>query len=523
MDIPPRQASRGRPSERRRSRGRRAADESQAWLAAIVESSEDAVIGKTLDGTILSWNAGAERLYGYTAEEAVGRSLRMLAPPDRADEIPALCARLAAGERIQHLETTRLRKDGRLIDVSLSLSPVRDANGKIIGAAAIARDVTARLGNERHLAALHRKLEESEARFRRLRDSNLIGMFTATLDGLVVEANDAFLAAAGQTREALEKGLVRWDSLTAPEWKAADEKALEELRRTGTTRPYEKEFLRPDGERVAVMLAGAVLPDDDQQVIAYLVDLSARKKVEAELKRSNAELEAFAYVASHDLQEPLRKIMAFGELLERRSGPALDEGSRDFLKRMREASSRMSRLIQDLLQLSRVGRDTLPYQPVDLNKTVAADLIDLETVIKEAGATIEVGPLPTVKGNPFQLRQLFQNLLSNAVKFRRKDVPPSIKVVAREDAGGHVIIEVADNGIGFEEAYLERVFQPFQRLVTRQEFPGTGMGLALCRKIAERHGGSITARSTPGAGSVFVVSLPAATRPASETPPAPRP
>jgi len=234
----------------------------------------------------------------------------------------------------------------------------------------------------------------------------------------------------------------------------------------------------------------------------------------AELSRSNTELQQFAYVASHDLQEPLRKIQAFGGRLEAKSAAKLDEESSEYLTRMQDAASRMSGLITDLLNYSRVTTRAKDFEQVDLGAIALEVISDLEVTIEQAGATVEVGELLRLEADPVQMRQLLQNLIANGLKFRREGIAPVVKVTAEllpaegaEADGGLVQLAIADNGIGFEEKYLDRIFGLFQRLHARHEYAGTGIGLAICRKIAERHGGTITARSTPGQGSTFLVTL----------------
>jgi PAS domain S-box-containing protein len=228
-----------------------------------------------------------------------------------------------------------------------------------------------------------------------------------------------------------------------------------------------------------------------------------------ELARSNAELEQFAYVASHDLQEPLRKVQAFGDLLATESGAALTEEGRDYLRRMQGASRRMQLLINDLLTFSRLTSQGRPYIEVSLARTAQEVLSDLEARLRETGGQVDVGELPRLDADPLQMRQLLQNLIGNALKFHRPNEPPRLQVRGRVLPDGEACeITVADNGIGFDEKYLDRIFAPFQRLHGRAEYEGTGMGLAICRKIVERHGGTITARSTPKQGATFVVRLP---------------
>ncbi|MFO0936560.1 MAG: CHASE3 domain-containing protein [Gemmataceae bacterium] len=238
-----------------------------------------------------------------------------------------------------------------------------------------------------------------------------------------------------------------------------------------------------------------------------------------ELLRSNQDLEKFAYVASHDLQEPLRKIQAFGDRLKKKATDLLDESSRDYVDRMQSAATRMRTLITDLLSYSRVTTHAIVFSPVDLNQIVNDVVLDLEFRREESQGQIEIGPLPTILADPTQMRQLFQNLIANALKFRHPDRPAHVRVraysasdltaiaVPPPPASGWRIV-LTDNGIGFDSIYSERIFELFQRLHGRGEYEGTGIGLAVCRKIMERHGGHIVAKSQPGIGSEFILDLP---------------
>lgn len=280
-------------------------------------------------------------------------------------------------------------------------------------------------------------------------------------------------------------------------------------RRDGSTFPADI-MLSPlvyDGRRYVL----AMIRDDSERRAAERrlaqlgTDLAAKN---AELEARNRELEAFAFTASHDLQEPLRKIVAFGDRLARRLGTAIDPVAADHLARVLDAAKRMQDLLEDLLMWSRVSRRVPQEVQVDLDRLVAATLRDLEVAIERSGGHVDVGALGTIDGDPTQLRILFQNLIDNALKYRRKDVPPTVEVRV-ERLEGTVRVLVRDKGIGFEEKYCERIFEMFERLHARREYEGTGIGLALCRRIAEQHGGTIHASSTPGSGSTFVVELPA--------------
>ncbi|MEX0652751.1 MAG: PAS domain S-box protein [Phycisphaeraceae bacterium] len=275
-----------------------------------------------------------------------------------------------------------------------------------------------------------------------------------------------------------------------------------------------------NGTEFPVEISLAVHEQDAELIFTGILrDISDRKRAEAALKQSNQELEQFAYVASHDLQEPLRKVEGFSEMLQAHAGPALDEESRDYLQRMCSATGRMRDLISGLLTYSRVTTKRQPFEPVDLNEVAQEVVSDLQVRIEETGGHVQIDALPTLQADSLQMRQLLQNLIGNGLKFHKPGEPPRIKVYAQTvateagEADGDrprcVELRVEDNGIGIEPQYRDQLFVPFRRLHGRgSPYPGTGIGLAVCRKIAERHGGTITFQSTPGEGSTFIVNLP---------------
>lgn len=245
-----------------------------------------------------------------------------------------------------------------------------------------------------------------------------------------------------------------------------------------------------------------------------LAEIKERKRIEAKLQtyatnleRSNRELQNFAYMASHDLQEPLRKIQLFSNRLRTRHINLFDEQALDYLERMLNAATRMQQLIQDLLEYSRLTTHAQPFASVDLNQIAAEVLSDLESRIGEVKGQVTVDHLPTIDADSVQMHQLLQNLIGNALKYHQAERPPVVKVQAQVD-GESCRLTVEDNGIGFDEQYLERIFRVFERLHGRDKYEGTGIGLAICRKIVERHGGHITATSQPGQGATFIVSMP---------------
>ncbi|HSH18694.1 MAG TPA: ATP-binding protein [Candidatus Saccharimonadales bacterium] len=298
--------------------------------------------------------------------------------------------------------------------------------------------------------------------------------------------------------------------------------------------PGEDIFVRPDGSFYSVAFMASPIYKDgvavgtvievrdtthdkavERQILQLNKDLEQRvdertKELTAankELGRSNEELQDFAYVASHDLQEPLRKITAFSNLLEEDYGDKLPPDAHAYLNGMQKSSERMRRLINDLLTYSRVTTQAQPFEKVDLRQLTQEALEDMQARIQETKAVVTVGRLGTLEADPLQLRLLLQNLISNALKYARPGVPPEVRVEGRRE-NGNLVLSVSDNGIGFEEQYLDRIFTIFQRLHGRNEFEGTGVGLAICKKIVERHNGHITARSTPGEGATFIITLP---------------
>ena len=363
-------------------------------LAAIVEGSDDAIIGKNLKGVVQSWNPGAERIFGYTEAEMIGKSIMILLPRDRLTEEHQILARLQRGERVDHFTTIRVRKNGEHFPVSLTISPIRDEDGRVIGASKIARDITT-------LVAAQEKLEqhatELEARVRER---------TARLEGMV------------------------------------------------------------------------------------------------------AELEAFSYSLSHDMRAPLRAIHSFSEIVLADYGDQLGEGA-EYLRKVIGASGRLDRLIQDVLNFARLSRSEIEVVPLDVDKLVH-DIIQERPELHTPANIVKVeSPLAPVMGHDASLTQCITNLLSNAVKFVASGVTPKV-IVFTQITGDRVRICVTDNGIGISPAGQRRLFAIFQRLETAQRFEGTGVGLAIVRKAAERMNGSVGVDSAEGQGSTFWIELPRA-------------
>jgi two-component system sensor kinase FixL len=380
------------------------------------------------------------------------------------------------------------------------------------------------------LVRLETALTEAQARKHAILESALDPIITIDQHGVITEFNRAAEQTFGHPRSEV-LGTKPSEILFPPNASAEEQGRIDRYLDSGEGsmlgRRMEVTAVRASGETFPAEMAMTISHEQGAAVLTFFVrDISQRKKAEeeqaryaAELERSNRELEQFAYVASHDLQEPLRKIRTFSDRLEMKCGEVLDETGRECVQRMQDAAGRMQLLIEGLLTLSRVTTRGQDFVPVDLVGIAREVVSDLESQIDRAHGQVEIGSLPTIQADPLQMRQLLQNLIGNALKFHRVGDPPVVKVhggylrsraqrraepTAAEQC--HFIVE--DNGIGFDEKYAERIFGIFQRLHPREVYEGTGIGLPICRRIVERHGGTITACSAPGHGTTFEVVLP---------------
>jgi PAS domain S-box-containing protein len=633
-------------------------------LAAIVDSSDDAILSKNPAGNIISWNRGAERLYGYTEEEMIGRPATVLIPPSLHDEEKQLLAEVAAGRRAHIDETTRVCKDGSVIRVSVALSPVKAADGQVVGAASIARDISERLlmvdavrESQRRLASILESamdaviaVDENQRvvlfnaaaekmfgcppgdakessierfipeKFRAGHAEHIRGfaetgvtnramgklgaiwgvrsdgeefpieasisqaeaggrkLFTVILRD-ITERKRSEEALAGQAEElsrqaeelvrsqqaleaqklmlqsvldSIEEGLVATDDQGKfILWNPAAEKIVGMgpaemspehwnthygvyLPDTLTPFPPEQNpllrairgemgsaemFLKNrnlDGG-VRIEINGSPLKDKDGKLCGGVVafrDITERKRSEQEreryvreLQRSNAELEQFAYVASHDLQEPLRMVASYTEILGERYRGKLDADADRYIGYAVDGAQRMQRLILDLLAYARVSSQAKPLAPTDSGNALAAVLAGMRGAISDSHAQIIYADLPIIMADQGQLEQVFQNLINNAIKFRGKRAP-RVEISAQLK-GDDWTFSVKDSGIGMDMESAGRIFEMFQRLHTREEYEGTGIGLAIAKRIVERHGGRIWCESAPDMGSTFCFTMPA--------------
>ena len=498
---------------------RKQAEQALRRLADIIEASGDAIFATTPTGEITSWNAGAEQLYGYTAEEAVGAALRMLVSPDRAPHDFEVLSRALDGIRLGDHQTEQLRKDGTLVPVSLSISPIRGSSGALVGASVIARDRTERKRAEEAL----REVQEA---FRTAFEDAPIGMALFSVDpsedGRLLQVNSSLCDITGYSADELLHTSLH--AITHAQDQREELPLAEDLL-AGRAPNYqlEKRFVRLDGTAVWVMHNVSTVHDAAGRLlygIAQVQDITERKRAEeglariaaeleqraVELERSNADLAQFAYVASHDLSEPLRMVSSYVQLLERRYGDQLDTDAHEFIDFAVDGVNRMQRLIDDLLAYSRVGTSEYRLEQVDLADLVEDTLGGMRATVTETGAIVTYDGLPTVVGDPGQLRQLFQNLIGNGIKFVAEG-PPRIHVSAERE-GHQWRFAVADNGIGIDPGHADRIFAVFKRLHGRDAYPGSGIGLSICKRIVERHHGRIWVEQNEGGGSRFCFTMP---------------
>jgi len=489
--------------------------ESQSQLTAIIGSAMDAIITVDAEQRILLFNAAAERMFQCSTADVLGGPLDRLIP-ERLRSIHTQHIRQFGETGVTNRVMGKLdalsavRADGEEFPIEASISQTRLHGQQFY--TVILRDITERKQVEEAL----REREEFHRRlFENMRETLVIQEVVADdtgkpVDLMFLDINPAAERVLGKMRSELV-GRTRSEISGQP-----DREGVEMASRVASTgQPFRMVRYSPGFgswfESVTYSLGSRI-------VASLALDITERKQAEdrlhdtlIKLERNNRELQDFAYVASHDLQEPLRKIQAFGDRLVATSGDRLDEKGRDYLGRMHSAAGRMQTLINDLLAFSRITTKAQPFAPVNLNQVMRAVLSDLEVRIEQSGGRVEAAPLPVIEADATQMRQVFQNLISNALKFHKPNALPMVKVYADQvDAPANplVSIVVEDNGIGFDEKYLDRIFSPFQRLHGRNEYEGTGIGLAVVRKIVERHGGSVTATSHEGAGAKFIVTLP---------------
>jgi PAS domain S-box-containing protein/excisionase family DNA binding protein len=474
-------------------------EDSLASLVAIVDSSQDAIIGKTLEGIITSWNAAACRLYGYEAAEVLGRPITIIIPEEYRAQYAELMNHLRRGERIDSLDTVRRRKDGTLVPVSLTLSPVRNGQGKLIGASTIARDISERVRMEEALVA-------SEQRFRATFEQAAVGIAHVAPDGRFLAVNQRLCDMVGYSHEEL---LARnFQNITFPEDLETDLTYLHQLL-SGERQTYsmEKRYVCRNGSLLWINLTVSLVheePGTPRYFIAVIEDISKRKRLEHMR-------DEFLAMASHELRTPLTGLKGFSALLSRRLANTSDEQSLTYLTRMNAQIARLSRLVEDLLDLSRIqlNQFSLVKEQLDLAALVreTAEMAQATTPKNLQLLEADQGAIMLVEGDRARLIQVIYTLLDNAIKYS----PGADLVVIRlSTKDSHAVVQIQDFGIGIDPQYHQQIFERFFQVPdpVAKTFPGMGIGLYLALDIVRRHQGSITLESCPGEGSTFTLMLP---------------
>ena len=470
----------------------------------LVDTCEDhAIFMLDPQGQIVSWNVGAERMSGYTPEQAVGRNFScFFSPEDIQRGRPEEILRVTTVNGRHEEEGVRVRKDGTRFLANVANIALLDPAGNLRGFCETSHDLS--------------RNKESEAKYRGLLEAAPDAMVVVNRTGEIVLLNLQAETQFGYRRDELVGQQVKniipegfAERLIADAQRSAADALAQQI---GTG--IELTGRRKDSSEFPIEIMLSPLESTEGILVtAAIRDISVRKEAEAhlltklqELNRSNVELAQFAYLASHDLQEPLRMVASYTQLLSRRYKGKLDSDADEFIAFAVDGASRMHQLIQDLLAYSRVGTKGRDLLDISSEETLRRALVNLRGAIEETGALVTHGRLPTVHADEMQLIQLFQNLVGNAIKYHNSGIP-RVHISAMKNVGKKWIFSVQDNGLGIDSQYFEKIFGMFQRLHKREEFAGTGIGLAICKKIVERHGGGISVESHLGEGSTFRFDL----------------
>jgi PAS domain S-box-containing protein len=494
-------------------------------FSAIIEHSDDAILSKNLEGIILTWNRGAEKIFGYTAAEVIGQPVSILMPEEYKNEAPDILARIRRGETVDHYETVRRRKDGSRVNISLTVSPIKDSLGNIVGASKIARDITR-----------HKSAEELQLHFSAIVESSDDAILSKDLQGTVRSWNRAAEKIFGYTAPEI---IGRSVTTLIPAGQLNEEtEILSRIRRGEKVEHYETVRQRKDGSLVNISLTVSPIKNSQGRVIGaskIARDITPQKKAEQavqktreELARLNEELERrvqqrteslnlalaqmeeFSYSVSHDLRSPARAMQAYATALFDDYGDRLDDVGRDYLQRIIRSSTRMDRLILDVLVYSRIAQSEMPMNTVCLDALLPDIIQEYQELQPSKARIILHSPLHTVMAHESSLSQALSNVLINAVKFVAPGVFPEVNLRS-ECKGNRVRLRIMDNGIGIKPEFQSRLFGMFERANQDLPYEGTGIGLAIVRKAVEKMGGSVGVESDGKNGTSVWIDLAAAT------------
>lgn len=507
-------------------------------LVAIVESSEDAIIGMDIDGVVTSWNRGAEVMFGWTRNEMLGLPMLHVIPKDRHDEEQHILERIHAGESIKHFETQRIRKDGEVLDVSVTASPIRNEAGQVIGISKVARDITDRKKVEQEILELNADLERRvrertmalsvvEERMRLAAETAEVGFWDWDLETNRIVWDGPMFRIYGMPERV--DGIAEykdWSSRVHPEdFAKTEEILLQTVRQAGRGQRVFRIIRDSDHSVRTIQASDATIKGEDgtvKRVVGINMDITEQLHRLEEIRTLNAELanraaqlevsvkelDAFSYSVSHDLRAPLRAIDGFSRILEEDYAPKLDEEGKHTIGVIRGEAQRMGHLIDDLLSFSRLGRQQLESSEIDMEGM--ARRVFEELLAREPGRAIRftLHPIPPAYGSEAMIRQVWINLIGNAVKFTGKHEAAEVEIGVTTGESGEQAYFVRDNGAGFDMRYADKLFGVFQRLHSAEEFPGTGVGLALVQRIVSRHGGRIWGEGQVDHGATFHFTLP---------------
>ncbi|MDB5280800.1 MAG: Phytochrome-like protein cph1 [Ferruginibacter sp.] len=483
-------------------------------LAAIVESSDDAIISKSLDGIILSWNKGSERMFGYTAKQVLGKPITMLIPPDFFNEEKSILERICNNEVIDHFETVRIRQNGEPLNVSLTVSPLKDKKGTIIGVSKIARDITSRKKSETDFLNINKELafqnDEKEKRAAELITANIELRFQnqekEKRAAELIIANKELIFQNEEKEKRAAELLVANKELAFQN--GEKEKRAEELIIANKELAFQNEEKENRAAELAIANKELIFQNNEKEKRAaeLIIAINDLKIAEGQIIEVNKELESFSYSVSHDLRAPLRAINGYTNKLKTNFETQLDPEANRLMNNIVQNAKKMGMLIDDLLTFSRVGRREMVKINIRMHSLVQEICCELKAEVPDRNIEFRIGNLPPALADNMAIKQVWLNLVSNAIKYTSlKDT--AIIEIGSEENGEAVTYFIKDNGAGFDMRYANKLFGVFQRLHSDEEFDGTGVGLALVHRLISKHGGHTWAEAKVNEGATFYFSL----------------